>query len=167
MLRVFPVDASGKPYFSQAFSDAHRGTDVFAKEGTPVLAVDDGRLEHGDDPRGGIVAMLHASDGTRYYYAHLQGYEGDPRTVKAGEPIGRVGRTGNAATKPAHLHFEIHPLEGHGPESAIDPFPALQATAPGGAALVPVPSAAKPAKAGGGALLLVLGLYLWSRHGRS
>jgi murein DD-endopeptidase MepM/ murein hydrolase activator NlpD len=44
-------------------------------------------------------------------YAHLQSADVEAgRLVRAGEPIGRVGRSGSASTD--HLHVELRRLEG-------------------------------------------------------
>lgn len=123
-LRVFPVAASGRPSFAEAFG-SHRGTDIFAPRGTPVLAVDDGRIRAANDPKGGRVAYLSTASGAVYYYAHLDQYAGTfPRAVSAGEIIGTVGTTGNAQGTTPHLHFEVHPK---GDRETINPFPLLRA----------------------------------------
>jgi peptidoglycan LD-endopeptidase LytH len=161
-MKVFPVAASGKPNFGDTFGAprgnlTHEGIDVFAREGTPVLAVDDGALTFGEGKIGGHFAHLLASDGTRYYFAHLQRYEGAPRTVRAGDVIAYVGHTGNAANTPPHLHLEVRPA-GSGP---INPFSELVALAPAGAVTKAGSPSSKPgAKQWGGlgALLLLLAL---------
>jgi peptidoglycan LD-endopeptidase LytH len=138
VLRVFPVDASGKPKFSDTWGApreggrTHEGTDIFAPEGTPVLAVDDGKLSGGQSKLGGLVLNLDIEDGTRYYYAHLSDVAGDrwPRKVRAGEVIGYVGHTGNAAHTEPHLHFGIYTPHAGGP---INPFESLSAVASPGA----------------------------------
>lgn len=126
-LRVFPV-SGGAQYISsfgapRSDGRSHQGNDLMASEGTPLLAVDDGDVRFGTDPLGGNIANLVADDGTRYYYAHLSAFEGGNRRVQAGEVIGYVGRTGNAAATDPHVHFEVHPNRG----AAVDPFPLLQA----------------------------------------
>lgn len=130
MLRVFPVDLAARPTFEDTFGAprpggrTHEGSDIFAPEGTEVYAVDAGRVVfRTGDELGGNVAVVHSDDRTRYVYSHLSAFEGEARKVVAGELIGRVGRTGNAVNTPAHVHFEIHPLEG----APINPFEALKA----------------------------------------
>jgi murein DD-endopeptidase MepM/ murein hydrolase activator NlpD len=104
----------------------HQGVDIFAPEGTPVIAVAPGRLEHYNNTLGGLSYRLYADDGTYYYGTHLSAYANqDAGHVDAGTVIGYVGRTGNAATTPAHLHWEIHPA-GRG-TPAINPTPTTNA----------------------------------------
>lgn len=75
-----------------------------------MLAVDDGQVRFGQDPLGGTIAVLAPSGvpiGLHWYYAHLSAVEGTARAVKAGDIIGYVGRSGDAAPPgiPTHLHF--------------------------------------------------------------
>ena len=161
MLRVFPV--AGRSQFADTWGAArdqgrqHEGTDIFAAEGTPVLAVSDGQARKGNDPLGGQVVTLTDSD-ARWYYAHLSGWEGEfPRAVKAGDVLGYVGTTGNAAGKSPHLHFGKYV----GTE-AQNPFAELTAarlvTAP-----APAPSSSSSSspstKGMAGALLALFVLY--------
>ena len=132
-MRAFPVAAEGHPHFTDDFSyvkpgatGKHGGIDIFADEGAPIVAVDDGQLVFAEDPKGGHAFYLHAPDGTVYYGAHLSEYEGDARVVEAGDVIGYVGHTGNAAETASHLHFEMHPAGGIG----VDPFRALSELVP-------------------------------------
>jgi peptidoglycan LD-endopeptidase LytH len=103
----------------------HKGTDMFAATGTPVVAVTSGSVFFQGDALGGNAAYLNGGDGNTYYYAHLNDYVGGARSVSAGELIGHVGNTGDASGGPSHLHFEIRP---GGPNGAqIDPYPTLAA----------------------------------------
>ncbi len=103
----------------------HQGNDMFAALGTPDVAVVDGSVFFRGDPLGGNAAYVNGTDGDTYYYAHLDDYVGGARSVKAGEVIGHVGNTGDAAGGPTHTHFEIRP---GGPNGApIDPYPTLAA----------------------------------------
>ena len=105
---------------------AHQGVDMFAAEGTPVVAVAAGRVEHYNNSLGGLSYRLYADDGTFYYGTHLSAYANEGAGhVDAGTVIGYVGRTGNAATTPPHLHWEIHP-DGRG-TPAINPTPTADA----------------------------------------
>jgi murein DD-endopeptidase MepM/ murein hydrolase activator NlpD len=133
VIRVFPVAAEGHPTFVDDFgvvrpgSRRHQGNDIFATEGTPIVAVDDGSLRFAEDPIGGHAFYLTADDGTVYYGAHLSTYEGaSPRRAVAGEVLGYVGHTGNAASTASHLHFEVHPSGG----IAVDPYRLLVGLTP-------------------------------------
>lgn len=90
----------------------HHAIDIHAPRGTPVLAVADGTvLKLHSGSRGGTALYLLGTDGrTRYYYAHLERYAGGLReggSVKAGEVVGYVGDSGNAAPGDYHLHFSV------------------------------------------------------------
>jgi hypothetical protein len=111
---------------------AHRGLDVDATVGEPVRAVADGVVQFaGLDlpgqlparellPRqlrrfrframgpGGFFVRINHADGIRSGYFHLTSFRVViGQTVKAGEVIGAVGRTGIKVSG-SHLHFEVH-----------------------------------------------------------
>jgi len=85
----------------------HKGVDMFAARGTPLVAVLSGSTFLQNAGAGGLSVFLQASDGNTYYYAHLDETVGGARTVAKGEVIGTVGTSGNAYDSPPHLHFEI------------------------------------------------------------
>jgi murein DD-endopeptidase MepM/ murein hydrolase activator NlpD len=134
---VFPVygPASFSDDFGAARADTgwHHGNDVFAPMGAPVLAVTDGTLfQVGWNTVGGNRFWLRDLQGNEFYYAHLSAYSPLARNgarVKAGDVIGFVGNTGDAAGTPTHLHFEVHPaaLLSMGYDGVIDPYPYLLA----------------------------------------
>lgn len=85
----------------------HKGLDLAAREGTPVVASKGGRvvLAKFIDKAGNNIRIEH-DDGTATRYLHLHSFSvqaGDE--VEAGMPIGTVGSTGQSTG--AHLHFEI------------------------------------------------------------
>jgi murein DD-endopeptidase MepM/ murein hydrolase activator NlpD len=114
---VFPVlgpaafvDTFGAPRATVAW---HHGDDIFAPAGAPVLAVASGTLfSVGWNDVGGRRLWLRDRQGNEFYYAHLSGFSYlavEGARVAAGEVLGYVGTTGDAAGTPAHLHFEVHP----------------------------------------------------------
>ncbi|MGH7358423.1 MAG: choice-of-anchor P family protein [Candidatus Rokuibacteriota bacterium] len=111
----------------------HHGNDIFAPLGAPILAVADGTLVRvGWNDVGGNRFWLRDGAGNEFYYAHLSAFSPlaqEGAQVQAGDVIGFVGTTGDAAGTPPHLHFEIHPREllWMGYDGAIDPYPYLQA----------------------------------------
>lgn len=115
------IDSWGAP---RSYGRWHKGTDMMAAHGTPVVAVVDGNVEHRDNGIGGLSAHLQAGDGTYFYYTHLSGYENvGAGFVVQGTVIGYVGQTGNATVD--HLHFEHHP---GGRGSPVNPYPTLIAS---------------------------------------
>ena len=104
----------------------HQGIDIFAAAGTNLFAVERGVIANmGNNSLGGIKLWLHGESGTTYYYAHLLRFApgiSEGMVVEAGDVVGFVGNTGNAATTPSHLHFEIHPNNG----PAVNPTPLLR-----------------------------------------
>ncbi len=99
----------------------HEGIDIFAKKGTPVVAITDGTVSYtGERGIGGKQVWLRDGlFGKSLYYAHLDGFAVVAGTrVKAGDTLGYVGNTGNARFTPAHLHFGIYTMGG-----AVNPLP--------------------------------------------
>jgi murein DD-endopeptidase MepM/ murein hydrolase activator NlpD len=106
----------------------HKGQDVFAKCGTPLVAGLGGRVTMAkwQDAAGNYV-VIKADDGTSQAYMHLQKPTPVSRgqRVEAGQPIGRVGDTGRATG--CHLHFELWTAPGwYEGGTAIDPLPTLK-----------------------------------------
>jgi peptidoglycan LD-endopeptidase LytH len=99
-------------YYPWGTSGVHKGIDIFAPEGRPILAATAGLVVRSGmyGAGGNMVAVL----GPRWrihYYAHLSRLDvrsGD--WVWRGDRLGAVGTTGNAAGKPAHLHYVIATL---------------------------------------------------------
>jgi murein DD-endopeptidase MepM/ murein hydrolase activator NlpD len=91
----------------------HEGLDIFAQEGTPLVAAADGVVTQklvGDT--SGISLEIEDAQGVQYFYAHLSAWAepiqvGDQ--VHVGQLIGYLGHTGNAMYTPPHLHLEIQP----------------------------------------------------------
>lgn len=125
----------------------HRGIDIFAPRGTPVVAAAAGIVVQRDTAgAGGIAVHQRDLDGrTVYYYAHLDRHrpglkEGD--LVRQGDVIGYVGSTGNVSGSP-HLHFAVFTVTNpnhlaRGRE--LNPYPLLRA---------PASPAGEKARAGG------------------
>jgi murein DD-endopeptidase MepM/ murein hydrolase activator NlpD len=117
---VFPVygpsgygDTFGAPR-GDVSGGWHHGDDLFAPLGAPILAVAEGTVfSVGWNDVGGYRLWLRDKAGNEFYYAHLAAYTSlavNGRHVKAGDVLGFVGNTGDAATTPFHLHFEVHPV---------------------------------------------------------
>ncbi|MBK9178540.1 MAG: M23 family metallopeptidase [Acidimicrobiales bacterium] len=118
------VDDFGAPRMAGTEqAHTHEGTDIGAPGGTALVAAERGVVRPGGGPLGGIELWLDGESGTRYLYAHLSGYAvgiAAGTAVEAGEVVGFVGDTGNAAGQP-HLHFEVHPGGG----APVNPYPLL------------------------------------------
>lgn len=107
----------------------HKGIDIMAPRNTPIRSVTEGIVEiKGMRGLGGQVVTITGPGGYRFYYAHLEEYGaqavGD--WVEAGEIIGYVGNSGNAAVSGTHLHYGIYAPNGE----AINPYPFMKASQP-------------------------------------
>ena len=111
----------------------HKGQDVFAACGTPVVAALTGRVTLAKwQDRAGNYAVIKADDGTSQAYMHLQKPASvqQGQRVTAGQQIGLVGETGVA--QGCHLHFELWTAPGwYSGGEPIDPLPALRGWAAG------------------------------------
>lgn len=117
---VFPVDSDSTHYDSGHHD--YPAADMFAPCGTAALAATDGTIEEihttddwnsaTDDPaqRSGLLVSLVDARGVRYYGSHLESVSVQQgQQVGAGDQIGTVGETGNAAGTGCHLHFGLSP----------------------------------------------------------
>jgi len=100
----------------------HSGTDIKQNMNDSILAVWDGVVRMTNKSYygyGGIIVIRHAN-GLETLYAHLSEIEvNENQAVKAGDLIGKAGRTGRATTE--HLHFEVRFLYTHfNPKTIID-----------------------------------------------
>jgi murein DD-endopeptidase MepM/ murein hydrolase activator NlpD len=100
----------------------HEGVDMIGPRGTPLYAVTSGSVQFKQTSLGGNSAWVNGDNGDRYFYAHLDSFEGSSRSVGRGELIGYMGATGNA-NGTNHLHFEVHPGGG----AAVNPYPTVRA----------------------------------------
>jgi len=142
---VFPV--LGTVQFTDDFGaprpqGRHEGVDILAPRHALALATEAGRVRfHTGSSRAGCMLYLDGRSGTQYLYIHLNNdlTEGndnrggcvngvafprglkDGARVRAGQPVGYVGDSGDANGIQPHLHFERHP---HG-SRATDPYPYL------------------------------------------
>lgn len=125
---AFPVDSSGNPRFisywgagRDAGARKHEGVDIRAKFRTPALAAADGTVFRvGNNRLGGKIVFLRDSEtGNNLYYAHLDSQIAKTgQTVKIGDTLGLIGKTGNAINTVPHLHFGIYTEGG-----AVNPYP--------------------------------------------
>lgn len=147
---AFPIQPDRGVSYGRSHA-GYKATDVFAPCGAIFVAVTDGRLDEvnrvdrwraeADDPalRGGLWVSIVGTDGVRYYGSHLSavapGLEAGG-SVSAGQEVGRVGRTGNAAGKPCHVHFGISPPTAPGDwevrRGVVWPWPYLDSWRTGG-----------------------------------
>ncbi|MCL2818756.1 MAG: peptidoglycan DD-metalloendopeptidase family protein [Actinomycetia bacterium] len=121
---VFPVVGSYSyidSFYAARATGMHGATDIMAPYGTPIVAFTSGTWSRCDNGLGGIAGYVNGSNGWSAYYGHMQTAIGSG-PVSAGEVIGTVGDTGNAAGTP-HLHIEIWDASG----ALINPYPLLRA----------------------------------------
>ena len=134
---TIPVSGVGQADLTNTFGDdraagerRHEALDIPAARGTPVVAVEDGRVEKlfTSEPGGLTIYQFDPTRAYAYYYAHLDRYAdglAEGQLIKRGQVIGYVGSTGNASPNAPHLHFAIFKL---GPEkrwyegTPINPF---------------------------------------------
>ena len=104
----------------------HQGIDIFARKGTPVVAICDGVIVEKDHtPIGGKTLWLKSGDHSwTAYYAHLDKQKvKEGQYVRKGQVIGTVGNTGNARNTPSHLHFGIYTAKG-----PVNPYPYVKSS---------------------------------------
>jgi murein DD-endopeptidase MepM/ murein hydrolase activator NlpD len=113
---VFPVGGGPSVVSVSHWHHDYPAADIAAPEGSPLYALSDGTVEYAWtwDQRCGTGFTLKTTDGQTWTYCHLsyldpavaQGAE-----LKAGDPVGLVGQTGDA-TGP-HLHLQLQPASSY------------------------------------------------------
>lgn len=103
----WPVEGTVISTFGRRRSGWHRGVDIKAEMGMPVVTAAPGIVTVSGVERryGNVVKIQHENDFVTVYAHHLQNFVRVGDEVGAGQVIGQVGRTGRATTY--HLHFEI------------------------------------------------------------
>ncbi|MEA3014293.1 MAG: peptidoglycan LD-endopeptidase LytH [Sphingomonadales bacterium] len=115
----------------------HNALDIMAPRGSLVVAAAEGTVErlHYSAGGGGITAYVRSPDGGwMYYYAHLDSYAPGlavGQRLERGDPIGRVGSSGNANAAWPHLHFAVHRMSASDrwyQGAPVNPYPLLAAS---------------------------------------
>lgn len=129
----FPVDgphgtrgAVGEFHAPRNGGRSHEGFDITASCGTPIRAARGGRVQKvGYDPSlyGNYVLIDGRQSKRDTFYSHMRRHVPFDKSdrVRTGARLGEVGQTGNAASTPCHLHFELHDRG-----RPVDPEPRLR-----------------------------------------
>ena len=113
------IGATTKSYNPESFwyypwgkSGTHKGVDIFAKTGTPVISATNGLVVYcGQISMGGNVIAVLGPKWRIHYYAHLDTINTSTFSfVGHNDTIGKVGTSGNAKGKAPHLHYTISTL---------------------------------------------------------
>jgi murein DD-endopeptidase MepM/ murein hydrolase activator NlpD len=105
-----PTDWNPKSFWFEPWgkSGVHKGIDIFAKHGQPVVSATPGIVIYqGELGIGGNVVAVLGPKWRIHYYAHLAEPANARWLVTTGEHIGAVGTSGNAAGKAPHLHYAV------------------------------------------------------------
>lgn len=100
-------------------SRKHRGIDLAADRGTPIFAVEDGRVDRTKlQDNGALQVVLKGSSGPKYYYGHMdEVFVSGGDKVVAGQVIATMGDSGSPGA--VHLHFEY--WKSGGESAAVNP----------------------------------------------
>lgn len=115
--KIIPVEGSSSSdwnndsfwYEPWGLSGVHKGIDIFADKGTPLLTTTHMLiLYRGEISRGGNIILGLGPSWRLHYYAHLDSINRKAGLfLSKGSLIGTVGDTGNAKGKQPHLHYSI------------------------------------------------------------
>ncbi len=106
-----PRDWNARSFWHEPWgaSGVHKGIDVFAPKGRPVVAAVPGVVVYaGELGRGGRVVAVLGPRWRVHYYAHLDELHATVFSwTERGGALGTVGTSGNAAGKAPHLHYSV------------------------------------------------------------
>ncbi len=129
--RVCPVN--GAVSFSDTWGAprsggrTHKGVDMSASKGTPLVAMESGGIYYlSTSSLGGISVYLRGNSGDIYHYAHLDAWADGlvaGQSVSVGDLVGYVGTTGNSPSWLPHLHLGWKPGGG----DWANPYPMVNA----------------------------------------
>ncbi len=97
----------------------HRGIDLAADRGTPIFAIEDGRVDRTKlQSNGALQIVLKGKSGSKFYYGHMdEVFVSGGDKVLAGQVIATMGDTGSPGS--VHLHFEY--WRSGGESAAVNP----------------------------------------------
>ena len=87
-------------------SRSHKGVDLGGKRGTPIFAVEAGRIKRTKrQSNGALQIIMRGKSGSMFYYGHMDKVliKGGQK-VKKGQVIAKMGDSGSRGQ--VHLHFE-------------------------------------------------------------
>lgn len=92
---------------SSGVKDLHRGIDISVAAGTPIKAIQDGRVISAGNAGGyGLCVVIEGEDGYQSRYAHCSSLSvRTGQEVARGDTIAAVGSTGSSTG--SHLHLEV------------------------------------------------------------
>jgi hypothetical protein len=112
----------------------HRGIDISAPVGAPVVAAAGGDVRFaGTAGSSGVTISIRTGDGYDTSYLHLSALDVRAGShVSAGDRIGAVGTTGSRSAVPPHLHFGVRDAGTrhayHDPLAFLPPAPPARPT---------------------------------------
>jgi murein DD-endopeptidase MepM/ murein hydrolase activator NlpD len=129
---IFPVKGAHSYINSWGFARSggrrHKGADIMAARGTPLVACATGTVSgvnRSNAGLGGVTVHIRGNNGYIYYYAHLDSVASGIKpgiAIKGGTTIGYVGNSGNARGGACHLHFGLQPGGG----APVNPYATLR-----------------------------------------
>ncbi|NEP40882.1 MAG: peptidoglycan DD-metalloendopeptidase family protein [Okeania sp. SIO2H7] len=124
---IWPAKGTLTSGYGWRWGRMHRGIDIAAPTGTPIMAAAPGVVSFAgwNSGYGYLVEIKHPDESLTLYAHNSQILVQEGQAVAQGELIAKMGSTGRS-TGP-HLHFEIHPT-GDGASNPIAYLPSVRAS---------------------------------------
>jgi murein DD-endopeptidase MepM/ murein hydrolase activator NlpD len=102
----------------------HQGMDMIGGRGTPILAMESGRIiREGRQSNGALRIVMQGVSGSTFYYGHMS-----RDLVRAGQRVSRgqvIGLMGDSGS-PGAVHLHVECWQSGGEPAAVDPEPLLR-----------------------------------------